>query len=343
MAMNPTNVTISLIANVLKLTVPDALALSNFPKHRYFPTRAVRKKNKTREFRTPRPPFMAQLRLLQAWFQECKFAHERAYGGIKGRDNLRHALKHCGREFVWKIDVEDCFPSVGPHALKRQLKRRGFRSDVARFLTGILTVDEQLPQGSPTSNAALDFLMYELDEQLLIFGKANRFFTGRYADDIIVSGDDKQIGEQAIEIIKTNLTVLALRPNRIKEEDSGFRPKSKPQDVHGTLVNSPFGVGISPRMRENYIALADNYVAACRSVQPGNVAIVWAKRRTLIGKIGYAGRLRASKVRHLRQRLRLGDRIFRDRVALFGGIDETQKVIPEGETCVYARKGSPPG
>jgi hypothetical protein len=46
-----------------------------------------------------------------------------------------------------------------------------------------MTVDNQIPQGAPTSNAALDFVLYDLDEELFQFGQAHDLYSGRYADD----------------------------------------------------------------------------------------------------------------------------------------------------------------
>jgi hypothetical protein len=122
------------------------------------------------------------------------------------------------------------------------------------------------------------------------------------------SGDDLNVGWTAVAIIKKRLAELGLKVNGVKETKTGFQPRGHLQDVHGAIVNSPEGVAIHPRTREEYIALANDYVATCRSVQASTLEIVKAKRATLVGKIAYARRLRGSKFRHLRRLLKLGDR-----------------------------------
>jgi hypothetical protein len=314
--MNPSSVAIADLAVVLKVTPEVAWAIANHAKRRYFPTRLKRRgTKKPREIREPRIHFKLQLRQLNKWIQQAAFSHPRSFGGVKGRSHLMHAAEHCGHKYLWTLDVRDCFPSVRPVVLKRQLRRRGFRSDVTELLTKLLTVDNQIPQGSPTSNAALDFVLFELDEQLLRFAQPRGLFTGRYADDIVTSGDSIEDGDLAVTCIKKALGELGLEISSKKEEQLGFKTRGQLQVVHGTVTNDPEGPRITPTMRADYVGVAEDYVAACRAVQPQSLNAVRRKRLTLLGKINYAKRLRASKARHLEVLLRKGDDVFRRRVA----------------------------
>ena len=73
---------------------------------------------------------------------------------------------HLGSKAIAIRDIADCFPSVSTDRLRKKLLALGFRSDTARLLAGLLTCKDRIPQGSPTSNDALNLYEYDLDETL---------------------------------------------------------------------------------------------------------------------------------------------------------------------------------
>lgn len=74
-----------------------------------------------------------------------------AYGGVKGKNNVRNARFHQGNKYIFTTDLMSFFPSISHNQVFQMFLREGCTPAVARILTKLTTRQYQVPQGIPTS------------------------------------------------------------------------------------------------------------------------------------------------------------------------------------------------
>ena len=97
------------------------------------------------------------------------------------------------------LDIRRCsaltYPTSFPPSAKKQwgrgFVRLGAREQVANALVRLVTLDERLPQGAPTSVAVADMVLFPLDVRLTGMAKQHGFTYSRYIDDITLSGGSR--------------------------------------------------------------------------------------------------------------------------------------------------------
>jgi hypothetical protein len=298
------------VARAMELDEAALWALSTRIEQRYFPERLACIGRKMRPLDVPKPWFMKRLRRLHRWMQRVGVSHPSAYGGVKGKSCFTHAAKHLGNTYLWTRDVSNCYPSVAPLSLYSALRRLGFRCDTARILTRILTVRGRVPQGAPTSADAINLFLWSYDHKLATVAGLNRICFGRLSDDTVISGKNERAGHSLANLAEDELRDRGLEVNARKRSEVGFQRNSGAQHVHNILVNNKNGTRIAAKHCESARKLADEYVAACRSVQSSSFVAIAYKRSRLVGSIHYQRQAKYSQASHLSQMLRRGDRFI---------------------------------
>jgi len=151
-------------------------------------------------------------------------AHEAAHGFVRGRSVLSLAHAHSGRAVVLRLDLEEFFASVGAPRVRRVFRGLGYPDQVARALAGLCTTvtpdavratlpplrftefrdahasaarerlkkrlaARHLAQGAPSSPALANLAAFQLDVRLAHAAQSVGASYGRYADDLVFSGD----------------------------------------------------------------------------------------------------------------------------------------------------------
>lgn len=128
---------------------------------------------------------------------------EYAFGGIKGKDNIKNARHHKGQEYVFQTDLKDFFPRITHKMVYEMYVRVGFSPDVASLLTKLTTYKGHLPQGAPTSTtiANLVFMPTGMALQSIAEREGLRFTT--FVDDVTMSSqqDFKHVVPEIVETI----------------------------------------------------------------------------------------------------------------------------------------------
>lgn len=126
-----------------------------------------------------------------------------AFGGIKGKDNIRNARYHKGQKYVFQTDLKDFFPHITHKMVYEMYVRVGFSHDVASLLTKLTTYEGHLPQGAPTSTtiANLVFMPIGMILQTIADREELRFTT--FVDDVTMSSqtDFKHVVPEIVETI----------------------------------------------------------------------------------------------------------------------------------------------
>jgi RNA-directed DNA polymerase len=104
---------------------------------------------------------------------------------------VSNADHHDQRRWVLNVDIADFFPSINFGRVRGMLMASpyGVSAAVATVLANICCVDNQLPQGAPTSPIIANMLCARLDAHLSRLSGAYRCSYTRYADDLTFSTD----------------------------------------------------------------------------------------------------------------------------------------------------------
>jgi len=105
---------------------------------------------------------------------------------VRGRGAVWMMHRHKRHPFLLNLDIADFFPSVSRWRVFEGLARLGLRD--AELLSHLLTVNDELPQGAPTSVSIGDIALFTLDRRIWGLARAEGLVYSRYVDDLAVSG-----------------------------------------------------------------------------------------------------------------------------------------------------------
>jgi retron-type reverse transcriptase len=183
------------------------------------------------------------------------------------------------------LDIEGCFPSVGPHRVRAALLRQGFSLDVAALITRLCTVHQELPQGAPTSPAILNLVLIDLDGKLSAIARDAGLTYTRYVDDICVSG-----GARAARIAMLFERVFRRHRFSVKlSKRCDWGPRDR-HTVTGIVVN------VRPNASPEYLATLRTTLLKHRS---GESPLTGANLATVRGQLQYVKSLNPSVARRL--------------------------------------------
>lgn len=248
------------------------------------------------------------LRRLHGFLQRNRLRHPAAHGGISGRSCFTSARLHLGARNVWTRDASNCYPSISPQAMHKELRALGFRADTARLLIYIFTYRGGVPQGSPVSGDALNLFFWRLDQLLSSIAGSHGLRYGRIADDFVLSGNDRDAGEALAQLLEGELAARGVSVNEKKKRVSGLQTSSDERLVHSISVARRRGTKISRSHTQAAIKLAENYVAASRSVTADSIQAVACKRHAVAGWMYYCRQADFGPAKTIRNLLEAGDR-----------------------------------
>jgi len=161
--------------------------------------------------------------------------------GSKLKANIvENALPHIGKKYVLNMDIKDFFSSISDKRIYMIFREVPFCFDIqiATALTYLVTKNDCLPQGAPSSPILSNFACLQLDEKLTHFANKNSWNYTRYADDLTFSSNEPFTLTQ-IDLIKKLLVLEGFEPN---EKKFRVRSSNKKQLVTGLVVNEKVNV-----------------------------------------------------------------------------------------------------
>jgi hypothetical protein len=306
--VKPKDVVPEHVAEAMGLSVDRAWSLARHIDACYKPRRMqwVGKKHRPIDalYREPK----RLLRKLHGFLQRIRLSHPRAHGGVRGRSCFTSAKTHVGRQRrVWTRDAANCYPSIRPAVIHRELRAIGFRHDTARLLTSLFSYRGGVPQGSPASGDALNLVFWRLDQLVASMAGAARVRYSRVADDFVLSAQSSSAADPIVDRLERELAALGISVNE-KKRKTGFQDCSTDRRIHSISVSRPHGTSINRDQAAEARQLAASYVAACKSVSADSIEAVAYKRQRLTGWVYYCRQADFSPARMLRQQLEAGDR-----------------------------------
>jgi RNA-directed DNA polymerase len=194
----------------------------------------IPKKNKN-EYRTISEP-LPNLKNIQRWIlrEILSKLHPSEYSkafrpGFSIKDNAKF---HKKQKKVLTIDIKDYFGSINYKKVISFFRSIGYSKQVSVMLSNICTLENGLPQGSPTSPMLSNLLTKNLDKRIAGFARKNNIRYTRYADDLTFSGDFEE--GKIINFVKT---VLNAEGFEVNDKKTRVRTKNQMQEVTGIVVN----------------------------------------------------------------------------------------------------------
>ncbi len=211
------------LSRLLSTEKQTLIAIVNGTEHFYRTFEIKKKSGGTREIRAPYP----SLKAIQQWIYEYvlkkQYVHGCAHGFINRKSIVTNAKKHVGNKCLLKLDLKDFFPSIKINKVVQVFKDIGYSKTVSWLLASLCCLDEELPQGAPTSPVLSNIIARNMDKRLYRLAKHFGFQYTRYADDISFSGDDISTGfiKYATDIIlDCGFTVNTKKVRLYKEKDN---------------------------------------------------------------------------------------------------------------------------
>lgn len=168
--------------------------------------------NKKRIIHIPRPEYKVLLNKIKNDIEEIYKPGDFVVGFVKDKSIIDGAKKHINKDIVINIDIKDYFHSINFGRVRGLFKSKpfNFNNYIATLLANIVTFDDQLPMGSPTSPIISNMITWSLDYDLYNYLNKHGFTYTRYADDITFSSNN----------------LVKIPKGIIKDNDVGFRIKN---------------------------------------------------------------------------------------------------------------------
>lgn len=252
-------------------TAPDG------PLHHYRHRWTASRSGTPRLLETPAPRIQELQRRIARRVLDHIPVHDAAHGYVRGRSARTLAALHSGREMVVRLDLEGFFSHVTGHRVTQLFLAAGYPPAVASALAGLLVTTTpvrilrtapsptsavgveprrrllerlartHLPQGAPTSPSVANLVAHRLDRRLAGLASAVGATYGRYADDLVFSGDRTLPAHG----IAARVTAIAVEEGfRVRRDKTRVMPAHHRQRVTGLVVNASPSV-----QRKEYDAL----------------------------------------------------------------------------------------
>lgn len=176
------------LSAVLGVAPQRIYALANQGQFRYVDIRIPKSDGGMRPISIPIPELKGLQRLLARRLWGAFPVSEIAHGYMPHRSILTAARKHVGDTYILRIDLQSFFPSFTAGRIFGYLRSRGVNKSVSSIITRLVTHENRLPQGAPTSPGLTNAICYAMDGSLTGLAKSWRLTVTRYSDDIIFSG-----------------------------------------------------------------------------------------------------------------------------------------------------------
>ena len=176
-------------------------------------------------------------------------SHDAAVGFEQGKSIVTGARQHTGKAFVLRFDIIDFFPSTSRTRVYNYFRRIGWNRRVAKLLCRLVTHENSLPQGAPTSPRLSNLINYLMDHCLKQFVARYEGTYTRYADDITISFSDPDCDlEEIIDGVFQYIRWNGYRPHLGKKLKISRRRQR--QSVNGLVVNETVNL---PRERRRWL------------------------------------------------------------------------------------------
>lgn len=231
------------LASLIHVDLGRIKMLSKFS-HRYYKKYKIPKSNgNLREIRQPRK----DLKGIQAWILRnildklSPSLYATAY--IRKKNISVNVSPHCNNRYFICLDLEEFFPSISIRRIAKVFSLIGYSKKAASILAMLSTCNGSLPQGAVTSPSLSNLIAAKLDRRIAGYTSRRNIIYTRYADDITLSSNNRNVLCQSLSIIIKIIRSEHFKSNMDKLRVLGPRRRCS---ITGLVKNNSepkFGIG----------------------------------------------------------------------------------------------------
>lgn len=229
------------------------------------------------------------VKALQRWLEKVLFksypVHASAMGyrtGVSIRDN---GMAHSSFAYSVRLDFKDFFWSFKQNDVEKFFREKsvvagGLSSDDVSFIAALVTRNDRLAMGAPSSPTLTNIMMYELDSKLEAIAQSYDASYTRYADDLFFSsnvpGSSYDIVKQVVSCIDT----WDCPRLEINHEKTAYLSRRSRRTVTGLVITSDGRVSLGRDRKKMIKALLHKAISgALDPARFGELSgyINWAK------------------------------------------------------------------
>lgn len=204
-------------------------------RHYYQSFTFPKKTGGVREVNAPRVFLKVIQRFLLDYYLGSLKVHSSVTSFRNGKSVIDNAYLHKAQNYVGSIDIENFFGSITLKMITKLLIDNGYDESEASLIAGLCTLRDVLPQGAPTSPILSNALLYEFDQYMNNITTQWGLTYSRYADDLTISGDNKEAVKEALREVEQLLKdIYSLK---INENKTRVVSQNNRQVVTGLVVN----------------------------------------------------------------------------------------------------------
>ncbi len=225
------------LSNGLKIPLHLLRSVARHPKALYL-YRRKRLGKKTRLLRIPTHPLRRILNAIKENLLDPMPLPPTMHGWRKRRSPKTYSKEHAAQGVVLNADIQDFSPSVSAGRVYGFWTDAGYSPGAANLLTSLTTLDNQLPQGSPTSQSIGNQVLRSLDRRLSALAMQHDLKYGSYGDEVSLSGRRRAARLKPLILRIIEQEGFTANPDKVK-----VMPRDGRQELAGNVVNKKNGPG----------------------------------------------------------------------------------------------------
>lgn len=187
---------------------------------------------KKRLLRIPIGPLFAITKAVKKTLLDPMPLSSTVHGWRRRRSPKSYAKDHARQAVVVNADIQDFFPSVGAGRVYGFWADAGYSPEAAKLLTSLTTLDNQLPQGSPTSQSIGNQVLRGLNRRLSLLARQNELHFGSYGDEVSISGRRRAGRLKGLMLKIIRQEGFKANPDKVK-----VMPRDRRQELTGIVIN----------------------------------------------------------------------------------------------------------
>ncbi|WP_281223362.1 retron St85 family RNA-directed DNA polymerase [Photobacterium sanguinicancri] len=210
-------------------------SMAKSPAKQYRSFSMAKKSGGSRVINSPR----AFIKTVQYWISDYILyrlkIHDNCFSYRKGLSIKDNARLHLNKKYVLCLDIESFFDNINRNNVVNLLINHGVDGNLSNVISYLITLNDKLPQGAPSSPIISNAYLYEFDRIMTEISIGHEVVYSRYADDLTFSCHDKSTLETIKYIAGQKLNDANLK---IKESKTRILSEHNSQVVTGIAVNN---------------------------------------------------------------------------------------------------------
>ncbi|ODY82065.1 retron St85 family RNA-directed DNA polymerase [Vibrio parahaemolyticus] len=210
-------------------------SMAKSPKKHYRTFTMAKKSGGTRLISAPR----AFIKTIQYWITDYFLyrlkTHERCFSYKKGLSIKDNARLHLNKKYILCLDIESFFDNINQKDVINLLINSGIENKLSIAMSFLLTLNNTLPQGAPSSPLISNAHLFDFDKKITEIANNSNVTYTRYADDLTFSCDQKSTLEKIKVIVNEKLNEIGLN---IKNDKTRILSEHNSQIITGIAVNN---------------------------------------------------------------------------------------------------------